>query len=483
MKYRTKLYLFFLAVCCVGLATAFSIMVTGGYRALFREIQSNAISIAATTAVHLNGDLVEQIKGLEDEQKPAYQEVRQFLRKSRDANRNENIYVKFIYTIYPDPKNPKNFLFGVDAEELEKDLSHAGTANPGATPDLLYDHLAELYSFDKLESDQWGTWLTGYAPVFNSKGQYVATIGVDISASFVYSVMKRLYLLAGVTSILSLLLATLAAFFLSKKASLSLNLLKEATVEIGKGNLSYRVSIKGNDEFHDLGDALNQMAKDLQEKEKIKAGFARYVSKHVMEKILSQETPFIGGQRKKITVFFCDIRDFTQISESLPAEQVMSMLNEYFQIILGIVFKHNGMLDKLIGDAIMAEFGYPVDDPEQEKNAVLTALEMQQAVSLLRVQWRKEGKPEFDIGIGIHTGEAVLGTLGSEERFEFTAIGDTVNIASRLESATRELNEKIIVSEETMKPLGTDFRTKPLGPIQLKGIKKPINAFAILPLE
>ncbi len=483
MRYTTKLYLFFTIVSLIGLTTAFTIIIREGYETVFYDLVTTGKSIAGTTATHLNGDLVEQIRVQEDEKKPAYKEVRDFLRKSRDANRNESIYIKFIYTTYPDPKDPKKFLFGVDAEETEKDLSHAGTVNEGATKDILYEHLSDVYSYGKLVKDQWGTWLTSYAPILNSKGQYVASVGVDISAAFVNRLVHQMLMLAAMTLSFSLLLALIAAFFLARRATEALALLKLGAEEIGKGNFAHRINIQTKDEFQELADGLNKMAQGLMEKEKMKSGFAHYVSKHVMEKIMTQGAPNLGGERKKITVFFCDIRGFTQISEKLPPEQVMSILNEYFQAMLDIVFKHNGTIDKLIGDAIMAEFGFPVDDPEQEKNAVLTAIDMQQALALLRVKWKNEGKPEIEIGIGIHSGEAVVGTLGSAERVEFTAIGDTVNIASRLESATREFNEKIIVSEATYNALGGAFPGKNLGPVTLKGIEKPIIAYAILPLQ
>jgi adenylate cyclase len=259
-----------------------------------------------------------------------------------------------------------------------------------------------------------------------------------------------------------------------------LAILNNATKEIGLGNFTIRVDIKTKDEFQNLAESFNNMCSTLEEKLQMQRSFAHYVSKSVMAKIMSGEVLNPKGERKKITVFFCDIRDFTKIAEKSPPEEVMGLLNEYFQIMLDIVFKYNGMLDKLIGDAIMAEFGYPAEDEDQETNAVLAALEMQYALHLFRTKLRAEGKPEIIIGIGIHTGEAIVGTLGSKDRFEFTAIGDTVNIASRLETATKELNESIIISETTFKGLKRSFKSKPLGSLILKGKEEPINAFAIL---
>lgn len=479
MKYRTKLYLFLMGISCSILLLSLALTIHHARRAVLQDIGNLAVSIAQTVAANLDGDLVSPIKTLDDEQTPAYEHVRSYLRKARDVNRSQYAYVKFIYTTHPDPNDPKTFYFGVDAEESEKDRSPAGTVNPDAPIDHLTEHVHEPYTYGRLYNDQWGTWLTGYAPVYDSQGNYVASVGVDISAAFVRQMENRLNFGALIALITCASLAALGASYLSRRATYALQTIEEATLEIGKGNFAVRTNVQTNDEFQHLAQSLNSMCVSLEEKERLKVGFAHFVSRHVMEKILAQGEPHLGGVRKKITVFFCDIRGFTAIAEKLPAEEVVAILNEYFQVMLDIVFKYNGMLDKLIGDAIMAEFGFPVDDENQEKNAVLTAIDMQKALTVLRAKWKNEGKPEIYIGVGIHTGEAVVGTLGSKERLEFTAIGDTVNIAARLEQATRQLNESIIISEETYKAVKSEFNCKPLGPLKLHGKETPINAFAV----
>lgn len=483
MKYRTKLYLFLIGISCSALILGLSLIVYTSHKALFKDIANQAVSISATAATNMNGDLVAQIRTPEDQSSPAYKEIRTYLRKVRDVNRNANIYVKYIYTMFPDPNNPEKFFFGVDPEENTEDFSPPGSDNPGASEDLLSHHLSEDFSSGKLTTDKWGTWLTGYAPIRNQDGEYVATLGVDISAQFVSSVMYRLYKHAAIALSVGLLFSFVGAAVLSSRLASALSKIHQAAREFGSGNLNYRLDIKTHDEFQDLAESANKMAESLQEKERMKVGFAHYVSAHVLEQITKTGAPQRGGERKKITVFFCDIRDFTKISEQLPPEEVMAILNDYFTAMLEIVFKHNGMLDKLIGDAIMAEFGYPVEDPEQERNAVLTGLEMQSALSILRAKWRKKGRPDIHIGVGIHTGEAVVGIIGSKDRVEFTAIGDTVNTASRLEQATKEFKEEIIISETTYQAIKDEFKAKPLGLIQMKGKEKPMNAYAILPLK
>lgn len=483
MKYRSKLYLFFLGIsfCITIIILSIIIVQARGY--VFKQLQNQAMSIAASAASEIDGDLVEQIRVRADEEKPSYKQLQEYLRKIRDANRNKNIYIKFIYITYPSPTDPKAFLFAIDPEETEKDVSHAGDPNPGAATDLLYDHLNSQYSYPKMTADQWGVWLTGYAPVYSSKGLYVGTIGVDISAAFVNSVLNKLVLSGGIALAISLLLTFVGANYLAHRATFSLSRLNASIKEIGKGNLATRVELMTDDEFQELANAINAMCKSLQEKERLRAGFAHYVSQHAMERIAAAKGNLrLGGEKRKITVFNSDIRNFSSLSEKLSPEDIISILNEYFNTMLEIVFRHRGMFDKFIGDAIMVEFGVPEEDPEQERNAVLTAIEMQQAMLLLSAKWKNEGKPPVEIGIGIHTGEALVSLIGYDKKLEFSAIGDTIDVVSQLEGATRKFNEQIIVSEATFNALKGEFSSKFLGPLPMPGTDKQINAYAILGL-
>ena len=219
-----------------------------------------------------------------------------------------------------------------------------------------------------------------------------------------------------------------------------------------------------------LGNAINSMTKGLRERERLKLNFARYVSQHVMDTILkSEHVAKLEGERRKITVLFSDIRQFTQLSERLRPEDVVSLLNEYFEVMLDVIFRHQGTLDKFLGDGIMVEFGAPLDDEKQELHAVQTAIGMQRELKKLVMKWEKEGRPKIEIGIGVHTGLAVVGNIGSEKRIEYTAIGDTVNVASRLEQATKLLKKPILISETTYEGIKDTFKALSLGPMILPG--------------
>jgi adenylate cyclase len=219
------------------------------------------------------------------------------------------------------------------------------------------------------------------------------------------------------------------------------------------------------------------MTKGLRERERLKLNFSRYVSDHVLQKILSSTKPTkLEGERRKITVLFSDIRQFTHLSESLPPEQVVALLNEYFKVMLDIIFEHKGTLDKFIGDGLMVEFGAPLDDEIQEKNAITTAIDMQKALEKLNTTWKQ---PNIQVGIGIHTGFAIVGNVGSEKRMDYTAIGDTVNVAFRLEQMTKSTNRSILISEDTYQAIKEEFSAESLGPITLPGREEPIRVYAI----
>ena len=199
-----------------------------------------------------------------------------------------------------------------------------------------------------------------------------------------------------------------------------------------------------------------------------------------METILKEKSSIsLKGESKKITVLFCDIRGFTKLAEKETPEGIVAILNEYFQYMLEEIFSHKGTLDKFIGDRIMVEFGPPSDDVDQEKNAGDCALAMHARLEKLNNKWKKEGNPCVSIGIGIHTGMAIVGNIGTEKRMEYTAIGDTVIVAARMEKKTKDFEVPILISETTKLGLNNQDRWKDLGLVSLEGRKQEIRVFTL----
>lgn len=211
----------------------------------------------------------------------------------------------------------------------------------------------------------------------------------------------------------------------------------------------------------------------------------RYIPDILAKELIDKgEDLSFSGDRSPVTILFSDIRNFTTFSEQVPPEEVIQFLNEYFSAMIDIIFDNKGMLDKIMGDGLMAIFGSPFteeSDPQQDAiNAVNTAIEMKQKLEEFNARIAGRGYDPINIGIGINTGHAVLGSIGTEKRKEFTAIGDTVNTASRLESYTKEIDTNILISDETRKHLKGEFSLERIGLISLKGKKEEVEAHKVL---
>jgi adenylate cyclase len=217
------------------------------------------------------------------------------------------------------------------------------------------------------------------------------------------------------------------------------------------------------------------------EKRRVKALFGRYVSKDVFQALMADPSRArLGGVRIDMTVLFSDIRGFTTASEKSTPEAVVAQLNEYFSEMVEILFRHQGTLDKFVGDMVMGLFGAPVADPQHADHAVATALEMVSALRRLNGRWVSEGRAPLDIGIGINSGEMIAGNIGSNAIMSYTVIGDAVNLGSRLESLNKEYGTHILISQATRDKLTTPVDTRRIGDVKVKGKTQAVTVWEVL---
>jgi adenylate cyclase len=213
----------------------------------------------------------------------------------------------------------------------------------------------------------------------------------------------------------------------------------------------------------------------------IRDAFSRYLHADLVKELCRTQTPLrLGGEERELTVLFADIRDFTTVAERLSAPELTALMNEFFTAMTGAVLAHRGMLDKYIGDSLMAVFGAPLPDAQHALNACRAALAMRSALAPLHKRWRAEGSPCLEMRIGINTGRMVIGNMGTERRFDYTVMGDEVNVAARLEGANKALGTDILVSASTSKGAGADAVFRPRGEVEVKGRKQPVAVFELL---
>lgn len=223
-----------------------------------------------------------------------------------------------------------------------------------------------------------------------------------------------------------------------------------------------------------------QMYLDGLERKQVESLFGKFVSPQVLDKLLKDKKGISQeGQRKVMTVLFSDIREFTTLSETIPADEVILILNEYMTEMVEVILKHNGTLDKYIGDSIMAFYNDPVEMEDHALRAVLTAVEMKIALDKLNEKWKSEGKPALNMGIGINTGEMIVGHMGSPKLLDYTVIGDNVNLTSRIEGLNKEYDTNIIISESTYNEVKDDVEAVYLDECMVKGRQNAVKIYSV----
>ena len=302
-------------------------------------------------------------------------------------------------------------------------------------------------------------------------------------------------------SIAALVLATLAAIWLARSVSQPVQALVGHTQRIARGDYSVRNTSYREDELGRLSEAFDQMARGLDERDRVRDLLDKNVSPEIAAQLL-RDGATLGGEERQVTVLFADLRGFTTLSEQLPAPELLALLNRYLDRMSTALEAHGGVIDKYIGDAIMALFGAPVAHGDDADRALAAALAMQRALVAFNAELAAEGKPPLGIGIGINTARVVAGNIGSARRLNYSVIGDGVNVAARIESLTRntEYHTSIITTAATLAArLPVDptapapnydsrapftvpsapIRTRPLGTVSVKGRAEPVEIFAV----
>ncbi len=273
-------------------------------------------------------------------------------------------------------------------------------------------------------------------------------------------------------------LTLMGAFVLARSVSRPVQQLLAGAGRIEQGDFQTRVRVRQQDELGLLAEAFNRMMQGLEERRQARDLLGKVVSPAIAEELLGKKIE-LGGEEREVTVLFCDVRNFTSLCEGKSPKAILDLLNRYFTEVSRLVEDHDGVIDKYIGDAVMALFGAPVRTACDARNAVVTALEMIQALERFNQHLAAAGEPPIGIGVGINSDRVVAGNMGSTRRLNYTVIGDGVNLASRLEGLTKQYGVAVIVSEHTRQQCH-DLVFCELDRVRVKGKQEPVEIYTPL---
>jgi len=297
---------------------------------------------------------------------------------------------------------------------------------------------------------------------------------------------RRVTLIAAFLTLLAAILGLVFSLMVSAGVTRPVRRLLEGAKAVEAGNLDGKVAITSKDEIGSLTTAFNQMVEQLRLKERIRETFGKYVDPRIVEGLIDRPVLAAEGQRRVMTVMFCDLRGFTGTSEGMTPQGLVKVMNRYFSTMSAPIREHEGIIDKYIGDAIMAYWGPPfTDDAAQARLASLAALKMLELVPQLRTELPEllgvRSLPNsFDLRIGIAIGEVLVGSIGSELMMNYTVMGDTVNLASRLEGANKEYGGRILVSEATIAGASDAVEAREIDRVAVLGQNRPQAVFEIM---
>jgi adenylate cyclase len=268
------------------------------------------------------------------------------------------------------------------------------------------------------------------------------------------------------------------AFLVSSNLTRPLQEIIRVLRGVRHGDFDKKVRVTTNDEIGYTGDVINEMNAGLKEREFIKETFGKYVAQEVRDEVLSGRIP-LDGEMKEVTILFADLRDFTPMTESHDPKFVVKIMNSYFKEMADAIKREGGLVLQFLGDEIYAVFGAPIYRTDHPERAFRAGLAMNQRLVKLNEGFSKQGWPALRHGIGIHTGEAIAANIGSPDRLSYLLVGDTVNLASRLQGLTKELETEVIISQATRSRLKADVLLKALPPAKVRGKTEPVEIYAL----
>lgn len=316
-------------------------------------------------------------------------------------------------------------------------------------------------------------------PIF-VKEKKIGVVQIGQQGKYLYSNLRNALLTIISISIIIFAFTLFFTYLTLRTIIKPINILSKTAEEISQGTLQVSVPIfHSSYEVYNLSMKMQQMVWGLRERETIKDIFGKYIDKKLVDKLLKEKSQ-LKGVKKEVVVFYIDMQDFTKFTEQTPPEEVVATLNKFFTIAIDAVIKYGGIIDKLIGDAVLAHFGAIETKKEDPQNAVMTALEFIKGLKILNEERKKQNLPEIKAGTTIHIGEVIVGNIGHKERMEFTIVGDAVNTASRMQLYNRQFNIPILLTKDLIEKIPNNmFEFKFISKVNIRGKIQPIELYTI----
>ncbi|UCE90293.1 MAG: HAMP domain-containing protein [Pseudomonadota bacterium] len=475
-----------------GLTTLVALILLGlifyrsGVEAEVHALQQRLLSTVTSLAASINAAAVAETPLEATEMTPLHREL--LSRFEEVANQDAD--VETIYLLRP-TREPTKLRFMVDYAK-DGDSGAPGEAYDATDLPVMLQGFARPSVEDEPYTDEFGTTLSGYAPIITADGRSVGLVGVDVEAWRLSAIRQEVFTSVALVFGVAVLLLGLVAAIVGRNVRKPLSEIIDAAGAISSGNLNTRIGMARSDELGVMSSHIDRMAEQLQEREFIRETFGRYVSERVAKELLKGggTDMTLGGEERVVTVLFSDLYGYSTISEHMPPARVVDMLNRYLAEMNQIVDDHGGCVIEFLGDAVFAVFGAPNYIPDHGEQAVRSAIEMRRRLVQLNQEWRdteldrywqETGVKAVSARIGIHSGRVVAGNLGSATRMKYAVIGDTVNVASRLETLNKELGTDILVSRDVYMQLPEDL-TRELsdrGSHMVKGRDQPVTVYAL----
>ena len=462
-----------------AVVTLLAVGLVGGvvYERQKREVEDTVgtqlLNIARVGALLIDPTLHAEAARVRSADSPAYRR----LQKTLATIRTETLLPTPVYT-----------LTDLDAPRRQARLivSSDDAAAPGR-PQPLSPALVEPlgWSFDDgvarytgIYRNATGMWISAFAPIPEAGGRSRAVLVVDYAVEIYLDRLRELQATIVLASLAGALGAMIVGVIVARRITRPVTALTAGVARVAVGDLTQALPVRSNDELGRLTRGFNEMLEGLRQRDFIRDTFGRYVSPEVAKTLLeSPEGLRLGGEKRVVTILMSDLRGYTRFAEQGDPAWVMEVLNGYLARMTDIIIGYGGTINEFIGDAVFAIFGAPVAHADHAERAAATALAMQRAMAEINAAHMARGLPRFEMGIGVNTGEAVVGNIGSEQRAKYAVVGSAVNVAARVEGST--VGGQIFLSAATWAEIKEVAEVLPPVPVEVKGLSEPLMLYEL----